>query len=505
MKELSNFFTPSRQSPIAILIFLIKFLRVTVKQGWAGVISLAVFFRKVEFSEWILYACILTILALYVFFSIYSYLKFYYYLKEGEIVIKKGIFTKTTINLPFEKIQTIDFKQNLIQQVFGVVEFTIDSAGSKKQEVSLSAVPLEMAEQLREYILQEKKSIISENEEKHTVTQEEIVKAPKSILRLSILDLLKVGITQNHIKSLGLILVFFFGLLDQVRKLTEESDLDENQFEETVNTYFEETLMLWIWVFSVAFLLFVPIVVSLVTTVFKYFDMQLLLGNDGLKLKSGLLNKKQKSTTLRKIQTISWGWNPLQYLINIFTVKIYPATASSIKVKNILTIPGSKEEHIDKLLDSLGFTEKSQNLKEHRMSSLYYVRGFWIIGVIPALIGGSVLFYLFSWNALFTLIWPVFIFAESYVEYKKWRLLVNEHVLKIQHGLFGLHYKLIYWHKIQAVKITQSPYQRRRNLATIVCYQAGHQMRMSYISLNLARQIEQYALYKIETDKIGWM
>lgn len=504
MKEISSFFTPSRQSPIAILIFLIKFLRVTVRQGWAGVISLAVFFRRVEFSEWFLYAGVLTIVALYIFFSIYSYLKFYYYLKEGEIVIKKGIFTKTTINLPFEKIQTIDFKQNLIQQVFGVVEFAIDSAGSKKQEVSLSAVPLDMAEQLREYILEEKKSLISESVE-DAEEQPETTKAPKSILRLSIPDLLKVGITQNHIKSLGLILVFFFGLLEQVRKLTEETDLNENQFEETVNSYFEETLLIWIWTFSIAFLLFVPVVVSLVTTVFRYFDMQLLLGNDGLKLKSGLLNKKQKSTTLRKIQTISWGWNPLQYLVGFFTIKIYPATASSIKVKNILTIPGSRAEQIEKLLKTLGFTEKSQNLKEHKMSPLYYIRAFWVVGLIPAIIVGAILFYFFTWSALFILLWPAFIFTESYIEYKKWRLLVNEHVLKIRYGLFGLHYNLIYWHKIQAVRISQSPYQRRKNLATIVCYQAGHQMRIPYISIDLARQIEQYALYQIETDRVGWM
>lgn len=504
MAEISSFFTPSRQSPIAILIFLIKFLRITVKQAWPLVISLAVGFRKVEFSEWFIYVGVIVIAILYIFFSIYSYLRFYYYLKEGEIVIKKGIFTRTTINLPFEKIQTIDFKQNLIQQIFGVVEFSIDSAGSKKQEVSLSAVPMELAEQLREYILEEKKNYITETEDISSTGEPIQKQESKLILRLSISDLLKVGITQNHIKSLGLILVFFFGLLDQVRKFTE-TNLDENKFDETVNIYFENTLITWIWLFSIVFLLVVPLLVSLGSTIFKYFDMQLILGSDGIKLKSGLLNKKQKSTTLRKIQTVSWGRNPLQKLLGLFTIKIYPASASTIKVKSILTIPGSKEEHVNQLLSSLSFTDKSQNLKEHRMSKLYYIRGFWIIGVMPSIIIGSVVFYFFHWNALYALIWPAFIFSESFVEYKKWRLFTNEHVLKVRYGLFGLHYKIIYWHKIQAVKLSQTPYQRRKNLANVTCYQAGHRVSLPYISLELARQIEKFSLYKIETDKVGWM
>ncbi|MGB3467189.1 MAG: PH domain-containing protein [Cyclobacteriaceae bacterium] len=503
--EENSFSEPSRQSPVAILIFLIKFVKMTVRQAIPIIISLIIGLRKIEFASWMVYIGAIVIAAIYIFFSIYSYLRFYYHIKDGEIIIKKGVFTRTTINLPFEKIQTIDFKQNLIQQIFGVVEFAIDSAGSSKKEVSLSAISSAHAEKLREYILSEKKNIAHEETASGEDTVERETIPPKLILRLTIPELLKVGITQNHIKSLGLIFVFFFGLLDQVRKLTEEADIGEDQLEETVNTYYEETMLMWIWLIMLVFVMVVPIFVSLFTTVFRYFDMQLLLGSDGIKLKSGLLNKKQRSTTLNKVQTISWGWNPLQKLLGLFTIKLYPATASAIKQKSILIIPGSREAQVDSLLDALHFTENSQDLKTHRMSSVYYVRWSVIVGVIPAIIIGSVLAYFHGWYALTTLLWPLFIFTESYVEYRKWRLYTNPHIIKLRYGLFGIHHKIIYWHKIQAITVSQSPYQYRKELATVTCYQAGHQINIPYISLELAKQIEQYALYKIETDQKGWM
>ncbi|MEL7147870.1 MAG: PH domain-containing protein, partial [Bacteroidota bacterium] len=208
----ADFFAPSRQSPIAILLFLLKFLKLTIRHAWPVVLYMVFSLRKVEFADWLVYVLFAVIGAAYVASSVLSYLRFRYQLKGGEIVITKGILTRTTVNLPFEKIQTIDFKQNVLQQLFGVVELAIDSAGSKKQEVSLTAVPIERAEALREYVLEEKKHYVDTQQEETISAQ--ATPQSKVILTLGVGDLLKVGITQNHIKSLGLIFVFFIGLFE---------------------------------------------------------------------------------------------------------------------------------------------------------------------------------------------------------------------------------------------------------------------------------------------------
>ncbi len=502
MNENNPFSAPSRQSPAAIVLFLIKFLKITVRQAWPALIPLLVGTRKLDFSDWYVYALIIGVAAIYLFFSIFSYLRFYYHLNEGEIVIKKGVLTRTVVNLPFEKIQTIDFKQNILQQVFGVVEFAIDSAGSKKQEVSLTAIPLHQAEALRQFILDEKKQKATGQVEE-AKSEEAISHEDSLILKLHISDLFKVGITQNHFKSFGLMIAFSFWVMDQVRKITQENDFGEEEIEETVVNYANGTLFFWL-LFTL-FLVFIPFVISLFSTVFRHFNMQLSLSKDGLKLTSGLFNKKQRSTTLNKVQATAWGHNPLQKLLQISTIKIYPASSASIRLKNILTIPGGKEKHVNILLENLGLGSKDAQFKTHQISEFYYKRTFWIVGIIPAFLATVVSFWNWSFYSLFFCLWPVLVGSTTYLQYKKWKILVNENILRIQFGLFGLHNKIIFWHKIQAVKISRTPFQNKYGLANITFYQAGHQIKVPYISIGLAEHLQSYALYKIESDQEGWM
>jgi len=505
MNHQYDFSQPARQAPAAIILFLIKFLKVTFRQAWPALIPLLVGTRKLDFSDWYVYAITIGIAVIYLFFSVFSYLRFYYHINGTEIVIKKGVLTRTVINLPFEKIQTIDFKQNILQQVFGVVEFAIDSAGSKKQEVSLTAIPIKHAEALRNHILEEKKQIVGESSSDDISKDEIRIENDDRnlILKLSIPELIKVGITQNHFKSFGLMIAFGFWIFDQFRKVIEENDFGEEQLESTVTNYLDGTLIIWTLV--VLFLIIVPFVISLVSTIFRNFDLQLLLGNDGLKLKSGLFNKKQRSTTITKIQTTAWGYNPLQKLLGIFTIKIYPAASTLLRMKNILVVPGCKADHIDLLLETLGFSNKSQGMKSHKISPSYYKRSFWLVGFFPALIIISSSFWVWGYYSLFLVFWPIMIGAAGYFQYKKWRLLVNENVLKIQYGLFGLHHKIIYWHKIQAIKIQRTPFQNRNKLANVIIYQAGHQIKVPYLPIKIANQLQRYALYKIESDEEGWM
>ena len=55
------------------------------------------------------------------------------------------------------------------------------------------------------------------------------------------------------------------------------------------------------------------------------------------------------------------------------------------------------------------------------------------------------------------------------------------------------------------MKVKQSWYQRRKQLATIELYTAAGEMSIPFITLNEALQLENFILYRIETDKREWM
>ncbi|MDN5203462.1 PH domain-containing protein [Fulvivirgaceae bacterium BMA10] len=504
MEKLNDFHIPTRQATAAVILFFIKFLKISVKQAWPFILSVLYGARKMELGEWQIYLIVIGTAAIYLTVSILSYLKFYYYVKDNEIVIEKGIISKTKLNIPFEKVQTVNFKQNVVQQIFKVVTFEVDSAGSNKQEISLSAITEDKANQLREYILTEKQKI--DQTEKVPVSEEQTIPESveeKTILKLGIADLIKVGVTQNHFKSLGILMAFVFWIYSQYTEIFQGSDVGEEEFKEAYQSYHNETILLIL--FFGFFLFLTPFFISLIASVVRNFDLIFSISTDGLKLRNGLFNKQQRSTTLKKVQVLAWGRNPLQKLLQLFTIKVYPAASSQQSMKKILNIPGSKKEQVEEVINTLFASEDLENMKEHRIQKNFISRNFLMLGIVPSIIAIILSFYFFGFNALYWMFLLPVSFLVFYFRYQKWRYFMNEEVLKIQHGLFGLHHKLIYWYKIQAVRISQTPYQLRKGLANIHFYMAGNYIKIPYIKLEKAIAIQNYVLYKIESDKRDWM
>ena len=65
--------------------------------------------------------------------------------------------------------------------------------------------------------------------------------------------------------------------------------------------------------------------------------------------------------------------------------------------------------------------------------------------------------------------------------------------------MMGREELVLRWDKIQSVSIEQSIYQEGRDLATVYLYTAGGTVTVPYIRLQEAREVINYALYKIES------
>ena len=135
-EEIPNFSQPKRQSPIAIFLIVQNLIEQIIRQFWP--ILLVVILQNFDFQtrgsassdDPYTTRILFFIGALSAVGSIIAYFKFYYYIKNDEFVIEKGLFQKKKINIPFDRIQTINFEQNLIHRAFNVVSLEIDSAGS---------------------------------------------------------------------------------------------------------------------------------------------------------------------------------------------------------------------------------------------------------------------------------------------------------------------------------------------------------------------------------------
>ena len=93
------------------------------------------------------------------------------------------------------------------------------------------------------------------------------------------------------------------------------------------------------------------------------------------------------------------------------------------------------------------------------------------------------------------------------VIYQAWRhagYLVTDEGLVRRSGIIGYRTVALLYRKVQRVTVSQSPLQRRKELATLRVYMASGSVKIPYIPHALARQLQDYILYKIESSQRAW-
>lgn len=499
MKRNSNdFSTPQRQSYAAIVFIAYRFFQIVVRQIWPILIAFLIGREQTK----TFFIILLTAISIAVFiFSVIAFLRYYYYTRGDEIIIEKGIFRKTRINIPFQRIQTINFEQNVLHQLLNVVKMEIDTAGSKGTELSFSALEKNKAEALRNLILKRRSVLLNAEEPDEINTKPDKYNNERLVMKLSFSELIRIGIAQNHLKSFALILAFFMTIYYRF----EEIGIDAEEVVSKINDemiLFGKIAIITVAVISVIISFFY----SLIRTIMKYFDLKFLRVNDGFKIISGLFNRKQVSARDAKIQMIKWADNPVKRLMGIYDVSLSQASSIEVSSRNSLNIPGCSKSNIE-IIKKYYFKEHEwSDLKNFTVSEkLIYFRTFYY-GFLPAIASILILYQIdyfkYWWIAIG---WLIFILISSIVRQRKWRISTNEHILYVKHGLFGNFHRVLKLYKIQNISLKQSIYQRRNKLADIVIYTASGSIRIPFINLELAQKLTDYFTFKLESDKRSWM
>lgn len=495
-----DFSIPRRQSYSAILFFIYRFFKIVVRQVWP--ILLAFLFGKEQTKTIFLYI-IIFISAIILLFSIIAFFRYFFYLKDGELIVQKGVFQRSVTNIPFERIQTINFEQNLLHQLFGVVKLEIDTAGSKGNEFSFAALDKSLASALREKILKGKSIIQKEEGLNRVEADPDDLSLPeeKLVMKLGFSELIKLGLGQNHLRSFLLIIAFFSWIMQQLNEIG--MDTDEMMGDITPETIFMGKLA----VISLAFIaIVITLVISLVRTILRFYDFKLIRTNDGFKIQSGLLNRRQIAAKDHKIQIVTWADNPLKRLIGIYDVFLKQASSVEVQNRKSIAIPGCEKHNLEKIKSYYFNEQEWSNLLTFGIHPKYIYRRFLYSGLIPFLLIFTALFYFtsFPW-ALLSIIWLPLLYVAARIRHKKWKVSINGHLLYLKSGLFGNYHKTIKLYKIQNLSLDQSLYHRFHRLCSLTIYSASGKMTIPFLPLELGQEFMDYLLYKIEVDHRHWM
>jgi putative membrane protein len=474
-----NWNTPQRQANAGLFVITYKALFTIIKAVWP--LLLVVIFRDRNKTFDTLEMMLVGIPALILIRSLIDFFYFRFYIENEDLVIKKGFLSKKVITIPLGKIHSVHIEQNLVHQVLDVAKLTIDTAGSEK------------AEDFKQFLMRNQKDIPPEG-------QLATFRNETPLIRLSTGDLFKLGLSANHLQTFFIVLAFSFSMLQNLQEIFE------NRVIRIVQESFSSIgFSLGSLIALIVFVLIISVVVSVVRIVLNYANFNCAETEKGYRVQTGLISTRQNLVPFSKVQYISWGANWIRRQIGLFMLEFHQAQNEQAKRKQRIRLPITKKEYIVKLLESYHPAVKSIADSTHTMHKVYPVRRMLLAGIPTAVIISAIAFIWLKWYTLLFFLWVPYVYIINSIYRKRFRLYISREAFQLTSGIWGKKSKLAQWYKIQYMELIQSIYQRRKKLATLVIHTAGGQIKIPYIDVELARMIQNYALYKIESSEKSWM
>lgn len=500
-----------RLSPISILYFMVKSFYAMANTLFYLLPALALNFSKIIENPLILVFAAGGFLLL---FSVIGFLNYFFYrfrLEIGRVEIKQGVFKKSHIDLPFERIQNVKLEQPLYYRFNNYACVELDTAGSAKQEAKIVALKMQQAEALRQVVVANSKqqaSTSGQNDGHDSATDE----SQEVILnRRSMKDLVIHGISNNRVWIfLGALAPFYNSLADMLQEIFAAIGFD-------AEAYFSIETQAW-WEFglhilSVAMLLMLIVVIlSVIGSILMFYKYTLSKIDNRYIRRSGLLTKQEVSMKLRRIQIMYQAQDWLDVLlkrVNLYFEQNKTGTANANKpgqqMSNTLLVPSvTLDESRALMLDAM----PSQRLSEQAFApiSKRLILKNTMLFALPL---GAITFGLIAKNGLAGIAISVgliaIFFAIVSLRWWRWGYSFDDEFIYIRKGFLGVNYYCFPIHKIQQAQCKQNVFIKPYKLASLRIILASGAQTIPYMPEDVVRHQINRALDNLVTDKRSWM
>lgn len=482
----SNLDTPQRQASIGIIVMYLA----NIKQ-WANLLLVAIVpvitGQEFQISFWGLASAFLVVLLVW---TILEWKNFYFHIGDGNFIINEGVFRKEETLIPLERIQSVQLNQGFISQLLELAALEIDTAGSGKKEVKIPALKFEFAETIKQHLIALKSDIGPQE-------PDETPLALTPLVKFSITDMVKVGLTENHLKMAVLII----GVFTYLNQYSSIFGYDEDDIIDSSIDYISLILPVFITIY-----LLTTVGLSLFFTVIKFFNLTVFVSNSGLSVKSGLFKVEDNFVPLKKMQFMKWQSNPLQRLIGYKSLAIFQASSEAIKSKKAVMVPGCQKQHRDTITQEF-YPEVSQDQDKFLLQPepFWKLRLYFFFVFVPLLIV-PILYYFEQFEGIMGVVAYVILSAFFVFKYTtNYKVTISENLIMLNHGYVFTEHILLKVFKVQNVAVKQNIFQKRRGLVSLRIYTASGSFTIPYIDENLGVALTNKLLYDVESNNQSWM
>ncbi len=496
-----------RTSPLAAVYFLGKLYEAIAKnaiQSFAPLAAFLVAYKGDLASKAVIGVSAFIIITVAI--AILRYLFFRFQVGDESILIRDGVINRTQVDIKFDRIQAVNTEQTLLFRFFHLTTVRFDTAGSSQQEGVLPGITLTLADELKERL----GTVIAARNQQISETDEPTAPgaALRRLLRFGFADVVKVGLSSNR----SLILLAFLApvvgpLTDALEARLDEEDVADAAIQVSEIGVAEGAGLLVLLIVAVVAVL---MLVSIIGAFLRYHRFELQTDGEQFRSNGGLLTRHEHAMRFTKIQSVHVNQNVLHRAFDRLKVRAKQAASGRQNLTKHFVVPLVEPGLLPEIAD-LSFSGKINGATLDPRSDLfqrvspYYLRSrILLFGLLPAFTLTAVFALPLGWNALWFLSWVPLAFLYFRQRYRRLGVRIGSDGIAVRDGVIGYRVIAHLIHKVQRVDVTQSPFQRRRGLATARLFLASGSVRIPFVPARDAFGLRDYVLYKVESSELAW-
>ncbi|PSP31391.1 hypothetical protein BRC64_10385 [Halobacteriales archaeon QH_10_67_22] len=398
------------------------------------------------------------VVAAVVAYSVTWYRRYEYELTPETFDIRSGVLSRREREIPLRRIQNVDISQSVVQRLLGIAVVNLETAGGGQTEAQLQHVGADEAERLQ--------AAVSRLRREGADSAAEAEQAAETVFEMTQRELGVLAVVSTDIRFVSLL--FFAGSLFGPQVY---STMDATVFAspETVLAAFLGPVA------GIAGVLVIGLVSGLVNAA-RYYGFRLTRGEEELRYERGLLQKYSGTIPLSKVQTLTVRENVLARRLGYAALYIETAgrvTGSGDSGGSQSAIPLADRDRVHDLARSIEPAALDEFQRPPKRARQRYVARYL---VALAVLTGLVYLVTRPWGVDSWWLPLVAVPLVPVAAHLKWThrgFAVGEDHVVTRNGFWSRRTKVVPYHRVQTSVSTETVFQRRRDLGTVVVDTAG--------------------------------
>jgi putative membrane protein len=398
-----------------------------------------------------------------------QWLAFRFRLHGEDLIMDSGIFARRRRVIPIDRVQNVDLAQSALERLAGVAELRIETAsGGQETEASLTVLSVADARAVQADLLSRRAAARAARAADPAGV--DLDPAGERILRLSPLDLALAGATSNEAGLIAaglatlLEVVGRFGALDGLAPWVEEiAGLDAG--------FNILSAAAAIALLALAFLV-LGWFVSIVYTVVHFYGFTLTRVGDDLRREYGLLSRHQTTVPIQRVQALRIEETLPRRALGLVALKIETAGASPQERRAIAGgaeayVPLARRRDVGPLLRAVFQDARFEGVRLHPVAPPSRRREFVRLALLVAAATlGALLYPSPRPYLLLALLLPAWFLARARFRARGWARAAGYAFAR--NGVLTRTTWIVPERKIQTLHLSETPFQRRWGLATLI-------------------------------------